>query len=286
MTSCENELIRTTNRDIDVYLSVGDVLMALSDIRSGTPRDVAQNRLRESVVRLHCNRLEQLGYLEEHATEIYQITQKGNDAVENSRSFNSDFRAEYVEYVNQRDEICPRITDLSELDSYGVKETNMELFESSQDYGLINNDRYKTKKRILNVTGSRLYRIFREFPLGEPLVSQCAHWMRAFSGIHFFPDANHRTGMLLLHTLLEENGINTDPLPGRYIDRAVLRSKLLRILQLNSITLRDLWKEDEYYIHWNRYFRHLFHEIRDDYDTECSVQRLRRTLKAARGKPI
>lgn len=134
----------------------------------------------------------------------------------------------------------------------------------------------------MNVKGTRLYRIFRAFPRDVPVAAQCAHWMRAFAGLHFFPDANHRTGMALLQGLLKLNGVDDTGLPGRRIDRAVIRSKSIRILQLDRLTLRDLWKTDELYYHWYRYFRNVFCSTRNSYNDECPIKRIEEAVKTAR----
>jgi hypothetical protein len=177
----------------------------------------------------------------------------------------------------------PTVTDLSGLSSSGVKETNETFFNRvDQDYGNVLGGSEETKQKIWNVKGTRLYRVFREFPRDEGLIAQCAHWMRSFVGLHFFPDANHRTGMALLQALLKDNGVDDAALPGRHIDRAVIRSKLIRLLQLDSVTLRDLWKRDELYVHWCRYFRDSFYDTRNEHNSDCSMKRLQHSLNAAR----
>ena len=271
-------LISPADQSAESCPSIAFVLERLAKQGASTPRDIAQNRLRESVVRLHCDRLEHIGYAHEQAFELYEISEKGRSKL----SEDADIPSEYRNYIDSRQESHPRISDLSEFTSYDIKGVNLRIFENNQDYGLIFNDVSKTRRRILNVHGSKIYRVLREFPLDQPLVSQCAHWIRSFAGIHFFPDANHRTGMWLLHGLLENTGVSTENLPGEYIDRAVLRSKLIRLLHLDSITIRDLWKKDIYYQHWNRYFRSLLYDSRDNYDSDCSLARLRASLRSAR----
>jgi len=276
-----DDLIRPPSREKQSYLSLSGTLTRFQELESATPRDIAQNRLQESPIRLHCRRLCRIGLLARQGSEFFAITPKG----ENSNKDEEDILETYLNYVNSRTFRHPRIIDLSHLDSYGVKEANASLLDAeNQEYGLIERNRSKTERRIWNTKGTRIYRVLREFPLDEPLISQCAHWMRSFAGLHFFPDANHRTGMLLLQALLTQNGIDASELPGKYRNRAVLRSKLLRILHLDSITVTDLWKRDEYYRHWCSYFKLVLMNIRDDYRTETSLRKLRRSLKAARRK--
>jgi len=109
--------------------------------------------------------------------------------------------------------------------------------------------------------------------------------MRTFSGFHFFPDANHRTGMISLENIMKANGIEyASKLPGEHRNRAVLRSKLLRILHIDRVDLSDLWVRDEYYFHWLRYFETLFHPHANSFSTECELDSLREALEAARSE--
>jgi|GEM_PF-781913 len=280
MTLDVDDLIPPASKKKESYLSLSETLSRFQNQKKATPRDIAQNRLRESSIRLHCRRLCRIGLLSRQGAEFYVITTKGENTKEDD-----GIVERYLEYYNSKTVSGPRITDISHLDSHGIKQANENLLEAeNQEYGLIERNKSKTRQRIWNSKGTRMYRILREFPLDEPLISQCAHWMRSFAGIHFFPDANHRTGMLLLQTILKQNEIDATDLPGKYRNRAVLRSKLLRILHLDSITVRDLWKRDEYYRHWCSYFKLVLMGVRDEYRTEASLQKLRRSLQAARKK--
>ncbi len=90
--------------------------------------------------------------------------------------------------------------------------------------------------------------------------------------------------MTLLEIILDQNGLDSDPLPGRFRNRAVLRSKLLRLLHINSTTLCDLWKRDVYYHHWYTYFLDVFDETRTEYNASTSIQKLKNALEEARGR--
>lgn len=212
---------------------------------------------------------------------MYTVTPVGSQAIDADQNFEH----QYEQYIARHSEGLPRITNVSAFDSYSVKEANKRILENpNQKYDLIQNDKGLTRQRLLNVSGSRIYRILREFPFDEPFLSQCAHWMRAFTGIHLFHDANHRTGMYLLQILLRANELDDSPLPGKEheLKRAVLRSKLIRLLQLDSVRLSDLWRKDEYFTHWHRFFRTQFTDTRSSAHQTCSIAKLQQAVRAAK----
>jgi prophage maintenance system killer protein len=280
MTSDGTANIATDSKNESV--NVADVLDELKQSDIISPRDISQNRLRESPVRLHFHRLEALGLAESVGVDHFRITSEGEEVTTDV----DEIRTLYSNFI-QKNRNEDRITDLSFLNSYRIKKINMRFFEDeNQEYGLVLNSTSETKSRILNQSGNRIYRIIREFPSDIPLVSQCAHWMRAFAGLHWFPDANHRTGMTLLEIILDQNGLDSDPLPGSYRNRVVLRSKIIRLVHIDSTTLRDLWKRDIYYEHWYEYFSCLFYNTRCSYNSSCSLEKLRDTLREARGREV
>lgn len=283
MSAQLSDLMRPVDRSAESSLLPQQVLNEFYNNGPLTPRDIAQNRLRESTIRLDCFRFVRLGLIREITEEMYIITDTGKNTIENG----SDPLSDYSDVVQNNNEKYNRITDISIFDSRSVKQANLDMLENEkQTYGLILDSVYETKRRILNVNGNRIYRILREFPFDEPFLTQCAHWMRAFTGLHLFPDGNHRTGMYLLQILLKYNNIDDEPLPGDDLSlyRTILRSKLIRLLQLDSIGLRDLWRKDEYFVHWHRYFRNLFSDVRNTEHTTCSIAKLERTLKEAKSK--
>ncbi|WP_133304643.1 hypothetical protein [Halonotius aquaticus] len=283
MSAQLSDLIRPVDRSAGSSLLPQQVLNEFYENEPLTPRDIAQNRLRESAIRLDCFRFVRLGLVREIGEEMYIITDTGKNTIKEG----SDPLGDYSEVVKDSNKNFDRITDISVFDSRSVKQANLDMLENEkQTYGLILDDRHKTKRRILNVSGNRIYRILREFPFDEPFLTQCAHWMRAFTGLHLFPDGNHRTGMYLLQILLKYNNIDDNPLPGDDISlyRTILRSKLIRLLQLDSVGLRDLWKKDEYFAHWHRYFRNLFLDVRNTAHTTCSTAKLERALREAKSK--
>lgn len=84
----------------------------------------------------------------------------------------------------------PRITDLSCIEPENFKFRNTQFLISD-------NYPYKTgqghskqelRRQIWNVRNGDLRRVLEEFPRDEPLREQCALWMHAVVGKHFFPD--------------------------------------------------------------------------------------------------
>lgn len=276
----EDQVFSIDRSSCDVCLEIGTVLHQLQDSERLTPKDIAQNRLRESLIRLDLQRLQSLGLAESVGADHFRITTDGKS----TDPVTKDIKQQYVEHtVLNGDQ--KRVTDVEFLTSYQIKRVNLRyLEEENQEYGLILNSYTDTESRILNQHGKRIYRILREFPYDFPLISQCAHWMRAIAGLHWFPDANHRTGMTLLEIILDRNDLDSDPLPGRFRNRGVLRSKLLRLLHINSTTLCDLWKRDIYYQHWYEYFLDVFDDTRTRYNASTSIQKLKNALGEARGR--
>lgn len=283
MSIQSSDLMRPENRSPESCLTPQEALYELYKNGPCTPRDIAQNRRRESSIRLDLFRFERLGLVREIGEEMYKITETGEELVNQD----VDIIGEYSELVENREEKFDRITDISVFDSLSIKQANLDMLQNDkQKYGLVANSKHRTKRRILNVNGNRIYRILREFPFDEPFLCQCAHWMRAFTGLHLFPDGNHRTGMYLLQILLKHNGLDDSPLPGDDLSlyRTILRSKLIRLLQLNSIGLRDLWRKDEYFVHWHRYFRNQYSDIRNSEHGTCSTEKLEKSLRKAKSE--
>jgi prophage maintenance system killer protein len=77
--------------------------------------------------------------------------------------------------------------------------------------------------------------------------------MHAVVGKHFFPDANHRTGIALLRELLWKNDIK----PGRWPanrTRAVRDASHRVRNEIEPIRLDTLYSYDGLYLVWWRYF--------------------------------
>lgn len=266
-----------------MYLSDHDLLEELQHLSRATPKDLAQSRRRENVIRLQCRYLREGGLLLSAGHDTFQLSEAGNAYLEGSVDIPS--AGGYFDLGELLELPDWRITDLSGIDPTMMKTLNDEDFfqDPSNDYGWVNEEPGLTRQRIWNVKGWQLDRLMREFPRTEPLPQQCAHWMRAIVGLHFFPDANHRTGMATLYGLLNSNGLAppNEEWPGEEIHRAVVQSKLIRGL-LATPTFDTLWLRDELYIHWHRYFRNLLHKGETPTSTNPPTEYLRQVLEYAR----
>lgn len=267
-----------------MYVTDRELLAAIAGNAPRTPKELAEGRRRENVLRLQCEYLSQLGLLRPVARDLYDVTGAGHEFLSGSLDLLTDDG--YVLLEEELDLPARRITDFESLDPTVVKILNRDEFfdDASHDYGWVQGDPRLTESRIMNVKGWQLSRVIEEFPRFVSLPRQCAHWMRAFVGLHFFPDANHRTGTATLYALLKANDVAPPEgaWPGEDIDEAVLYSKLLRGL-VTSVTFDKLWLCDELYLHWEQYFRRLFHDS-DDTRPALKTEHLRDVLNYAREK--
>ena len=104
----------------------------------------------------------------------------------------------------------PRITEVT-IDVDDVIQTNMRFFkDDAYEYEDAHAFTHLETRRSIKLDESKrhdLERIIENFPADEPLVSQSALWMHAIVGVHFFPDANHRTAMATIRKMMEDNDI-------------------------------------------------------------------------------
>lgn len=147
-----------------------------------------------------------------------------------------------------------RITAVSSLPAADIKWRNRRFFRNPDHVYTTEPDTETVAvRKIENVRNGDLRRVLRTFPTNEPLYVQCAHWIRAFAGKQFFPDANHRTAMLTLDYVLGENGIETPDWPGDHVVESVVHSKFL-ISNKTYVTFDNLWEKDDLYLVWRRHF--------------------------------
>lgn len=256
--------------DSQPYLSTRELVSCVNERGYVTPQDVSESRRRENVLRTQLRELARQGWLVEFSQDLFRLSDMARQFLTQSSE------------ITSRPGELDRITDVSEIDAGSIKQLNLDLYESeTQQYGLVEDSPQKTYRRILNVKESKLDRLIREFPTSEPLCVQCAHWARAISGKHFFPDANHRTAMASLSALLNLNGIDVQDWPGEDIDRTVLKAKFARIF-LVDVRFDTLWKRDELFQVWHRHFRNVFYDIEEERYRSLSRGQLRRSLNAAR----
>jgi prophage maintenance system killer protein len=148
----------------------------------------------------------------------------------------------------------PRITDLSALDAEDFKLRNTKFLQGETEYEQTGNEPIESLRHQIWVTrNGDIRRVFDQFPMEWPLEEQCAGWMHAVVGKHFFPDANHRTAVALLRRLLDENDIEyTDWSLARLRD-ARRESHVVR-RKIETIRLDTLYRKDELYDVWWRFF--------------------------------
>jgi len=265
-------------------MSHRDILEWLSDREPAAPRDIAESRRRENVIRVQCQNLHECGLLDEVTHEVYVLTDQARDYVSGDILLpeeNGDICVQKLHPPSRAATVLGRITNLDVLDAETIITFNFDRYEDDT-YGLVQDSHVATKQRIGNVSESDLDRVIREFPTNEPLIQQCAHWVRALSGLHFFPDANHRTAIGSLRALLSLNDIETpEEWPGQELDRTIIKAKFVRNFVVD-VRFDTLWRKDELYQLWHRHFRNLFFDLADTTDHARPTKRLRRALDAAR----
>lgn len=148
----------------------------------------------------------------------------------------------------------PRITNLSVLTAENVKFRNTDFLKSDQAYTAeMGYARKELRRQIWVVRNGDIRRVFRQFPTDEPLEEQCALWMHAIVGKHFFPDANHRTGAALLRKLLTENGIEPGKWPIDRLEEVRDESHAVRE-EIAPVRLDTLYRRDRLYEVWLEFF--------------------------------
>lgn len=272
------ELAPWQTRTGQMYLTDVEILTGLDGACVLTPRKLARGRRRENVIRLQLQQLEKASLVRSIGLDTYRITESGEQFVGGDRPLpETDGYLHLEEVLDLTDQ---RITEFGTIEPIHVKLVNRDfLGDPDQDYGLLQFDPDLTENRILNVQGSRITRIMREFPRADPLASQCAHWMRALVGLHLFPDANHRTGTSLLYPILEANNLAPENWPG-FPGKTVLQSKLLRKLHA-PVSFDKLWLKDELFMHWHNAFTRRFYRKEPPRPTP-STDLLGATLRQAR----
>jgi hypothetical protein len=239
----------TENRD--GFITYVDILESLDATRPLSPRDICESRYRENVVRVQCRMLVGCGLIESVTHELFSLSDRGVAFLDGDLELpieDDDIDVEQIRQPLLWSDSQERISDFSKMDAETIKQFNYRLYlDTNKEYRLVDQSHEKTKKRIWNVKDFELHRVMDEFPIYEPLVQQCSHWVRAICGKHFFPDANHRTAMASLNALLRRNGIQVpQQWPGREIGRTVLKSKFIRNFVVD-IRFDTLWKRDELY---------------------------------------
>ncbi|AOW80737.1 hypothetical protein HTSR_1565 [Halodesulfurarchaeum formicicum] len=239
-----------------MYISDRDILAKLVEFEHASPGELSQQRFRENVIRLQLRDLNRIGLVQSLSHDTYEMTDFGRSVSEGEESLPSKDGLFMVAEIDDRTfpDSNWHLNDFSNLDGETIIAVNFDIIDdSAEEYGWIQDSPEKTRHKIGNVSETDLNRIMREFPTHEPIPQQSAHWVRAIAGLHFFPDANHRTAMNTLSVLYRT--LMDGPLPiGDNIGRVVLESKIARVL-LTDVRFDTLWKRDALYQVWHRYFR-------------------------------
>ena len=148
----------------------------------------------------------------------------------------------------------PRITDLSMLNAEDFKLRNTKFLRGQTEYEQTGNKSFESLRHQIWVTrNGDLRRVFYQFPIDAPLTEQCAGWMHAVVGKHFFPDANHRTAVALLRELLGGNDITYEPWSIDRLREARRESHIVRG-EIDPIRLDTLYQKDKLYDVWYQFF--------------------------------
>lgn len=159
-----------------------------------------------------------------------------------------------------------RITDLSSLDPENFKVRNTQFLIGDTHYDILDHEsRQEVQHQIWVTRNGDIRRVLDEFPTDEPLIDQCALWMHAVVGKHFFPDANHRTALALLRRLLRANGIDPGQWPAERTELARDESHEVR-REIPQIRLDTLFERDPLYEVWECYFE-------DVLETNCCYEK-------------
>ncbi|MFQ3477407.1 hypothetical protein HKK80_14405 [Halonotius sp. F2-221B] len=155
----------------------------------------------------------------------------------------------------QADGDSSRITDLSSLDPENFKFRNEKFLLNRSLHYDNPHDRSISEQRddIWRVRNGDIARVLEEFPTDRPLPEQCALWMHAVVGKHFFEDANHRTAIALLRKLLADNDLDVDQWPTDRVRTARDESHAVR-QDIPPVRLDTLYEKDELYRVWYEFF--------------------------------
>jgi len=155
----------------------------------------------------------------------------------------------------QTDGDSSRITDLSSIDPENFKYRNVKFLLNRSLHYDNPHDRSISEQRddIWRVRNGDLDRVLEEFPTDRPLPEQCALWMHAVVGKHFFEDANHRTAIALLRKLLADNDLDVDPWPTDRVRAARDDSHAVR-QDIPPVRLDTLYEKDDLYRVWYEFF--------------------------------
>ena len=202
--------------------------------------------LRESI-RSHVNDLcirglaRYLGQPDGYGERTYESTSFGKQYFEGTVSAESP-----QEYVD-------RIIDLSLIGADDVRHRNAKFLQGDAKYDIRSHEsQLGLKKDIWGVRCGDINNLLRRFPRDPPLLDQCALWMRAWTGKHFFPDANHRTAIAILRNILLNRGFIPGTWSTERSKQAIRESKRERTKR--EYTLDSIYERDSHFVTWKSYF--------------------------------
>lgn len=153
------------------------------------------------------------------------------------------------------DSTALRITDLSGIEAENFKQRNTIFLTSDAEYELFDHQTKQDARHKIWVTrNGDLQRVMRDFPTEAPVYEQCAGWVHAVAGRHFFPDANHRTAIATLRKILRDNGITPGAWPPDITREVALRSHDVR-REIDNVRLDTLYRHDRLFLVWVLYFK-------------------------------
>lgn len=274
--------------DIEILSQIDGSENSVSNISS-----LSKSRRSKSRLRLQCRYMVKAGLLLRVGNESFKITEGGREFIEDNSLLNHTDG--YLHISRIIDLPKERISDFGGISQEYIKQQNYDFFaavrdpskNSEQDYSVDTRDPRQEERKVLSARQWKLDRIIRELPRTEPVVSQCAHWMTSIAGLHLFPDANHRTGMVTLYALVLDNEIIDEdhhwPGEQKEIGKAVLLSKYHRYLSPRH-TFDRLWRRDTLYWHWYQYFEYLLNDVEYPALNNHSEGKLRRKLQLVRSE--
>ncbi len=197
-----------------------------------------------------CKQLALHGLLQDLGCRTYHLTEAGSQYL--SEEFDPD-----------NPHTIDRIIDLSTISAANFKYRNMKFLHGSTPYELQSHKRLvDARTEIWRVRNGDLRSVLRRFPRDEPLINQCALWMRAWTGKHFFPDANHRTAIATLRELLVSSGFEITQWPVHRTVSAIRESKAIRVqtrYELDTLYSKDM----HYYVWWFHFVDVLKTELKE-----------------------
>ncbi len=131
------------------------------------------------------------------------------------------------------------------------REDRREYLEASER--TLINSRFEYSEVVSLIDG-----FISEFPTEDiSLIEQAAYWERWFSGMHFFRNANHRTGYFSLQEIMEENDVSRLPrlknVNEEQSETAIDASR--RVRQNIEMGEEVMFRKDALYRVWESFFK-------------------------------